>query len=289
MYILFDIGGTKTRIAGSPDGKDMTESVVASTKQDPDAALDELVSVARDIAEDDEITAISGGVAGPVEGDGRAVHPPHLPQWKGVALKKRLQDELGVKAIYIQNDTALVGLGEVTAGAGEGNDIAAYITVSTGVGGARYVRGKIDESAFGFEPGHHILDMHSFKEGHAAGAPEGAMPGHFEDYISGTSMERRFGEHPREVVDPAVWGEFEDMLALGLVNVSVFWSPNVIVLGGAMIVKNEYITIDRIQALLDEYLTIFSRSPRLVRAELGDKGGLHGALAYLRQQLEMSG
>jgi glucokinase len=50
------------------------------------------------------------------------------------------------------------GLGEAVFGAGKGREIVVYMTISTGVGGARIVGGKIDASAMGFEPGHQIID-----------------------------------------------------------------------------------------------------------------------------------
>jgi glucokinase len=61
--------------------------------------------------------------------------------------------------VYLENDTALAGLGEAHFGAGQGIDIMVYHTISTGVGGVKIEHGEIDEASTGFEPGHQVLDI----------------------------------------------------------------------------------------------------------------------------------
>src|SRR4030066_415253 len=94
MYLLFDIGGTKMRMAKSLD-RDSLESIeVQSTPQQFDKAL-------------------------------------------------------GLISDYY----------EKVKGAGKGFNIVAFLTIGTGVGGARIVGGKPDANVFGFEPGHQIIDL----------------------------------------------------------------------------------------------------------------------------------
>jgi len=77
--------------------------------------------------------------------------------------------------VFIENDASIVGLGEAVSGAGMGEEIVVYITVSTGVGGTRIVSGEIDEHAYGFEPGHELINMQDS----------------LEDLVSGTAVEER--------------------------------------------------------------------------------------------------
>ena len=168
----------------------------------------------------------------------------------------------------IENDSALCGLGEAVAGAGRGSDIVAYITVSTGVGGVRIVDGKVDRAHAGFEPGHQIV---------ASGLT-------LERLVSGRAMSEKYGKHPREITDEVVWEELAGYLALGLHNTIVHWSPEVVVLGGSMM-KVPGIALPAVQAYLAKTLKIFPVLPELRLAELGDFGGLHGALELLRQKL----
>jgi len=179
--------------------------------------------------------------------------------------------------VYLENDAAIVGLGEAMNGAGRGEEIIAYITVSTGIGGARIVDGKIDRNIFGFEPGHQIIDPTGML------CPMCDSAGHLEGHVSGVALEARFNKKAYEITDPQIWEEEAKWLAYGLNNTAVYWSPSVIVLGGSMIIKSPGISIERVSHHLKKTLTIFPERPRLVKAELGDIGGLYGALEILKQ------
>jgi predicted NBD/HSP70 family sugar kinase len=48
----------------------------------------------------------------------------NLPRWNGAALADDLEAALGTQVI-LENDTALVGLGEATVGAGKGAAVVA--------------------------------------------------------------------------------------------------------------------------------------------------------------------
>lgn len=283
MYILFDIGGTKMRVAGSKNLSDFSEPVVVETPQDAQKGIQTLKQAIKDISKSESITAFAGGIAGALNSEKtELIYSPHLHTWIGVDIKKELEQDFGCTT-YLENDSALAGLGEAVAGAGVGYDIVAYITVSTGVGGARIVYGKIDSNSFGFEPGHQVIDIDgtvcpSCSEGkHQDGV------GHLEGYISGTSVEQRFSKRPHEITDNAVWDELAKWLAYGLNNTIVHWSPDVVVLGGSMIVKEIGIKIADVSAHLHNILKIVPKIPALKQATLEDFGGLHGALALLKQ------
>jgi predicted NBD/HSP70 family sugar kinase len=180
------------------------------------------------------------------------------------AVRKRAGAE-----VYFENDTALVGLGEAHFGAGQGSDIFVYVTVSTGVNGVRIVDRKIDRSAQGFEIGGQYL------------ATEGTTS--LEDLISGKSVEKHYGMHPKELgADHPLWEESARILAYGLHNTILHWSPNKIALGGSMM-KEIGIPVERVAHHLSAILKKFPKAPPLVHAELNDLGGLWGGLARLRQ------
>jgi len=105
-----------------------------------------------------------------------------------------------------------------------------------------------------------------------------------EDLISGKALQAETGKHPREITDPAVWDDRAKKLAIGLNNIIVEWSPDCVVLGGSMITGNPAISIDKTAEYLKDILKIFPRLPIIKKAELGDFGGLYGALAFIKQQ-----
>lgn len=279
MYILFDIGGTKMRVActkGLPGQVTCGEPYVEATPERFEEGVATLVQIARELAGDEQILGVVGGIAGVFDKkNGMVVKSPHLTDWEGKPLQKALAEALGCP-VAIENDAAMVGLGEAVYGAGKGFSIVAYLTISTGVGGVRIVNGVIDENAQGFEPGHAIIDPDNSL------CPE--CPGNeLEDYISGTAVEKRFGKQPYDIFDKVVWDELAKFLAYGINNTVAYWSPDVVVLGGSMM-REVGIHIEDVHKHLKEIFHDAVNMPLVRKADLGDIGGLYGALAYLQEK-----
>lgn len=269
MYILFDIGATKTRIAASKDRVHFDDPVIFDTKHLYEEGFKKLVKEIRGLTPKN-IEAISGGITGTLDEDRTILtRSPNLSGWVGYLLVEDLQKEFDCP-IFIENDASIVGLGEATAGAGIDEEIVVYITVSTGVGGTRIVDGYIDEHAYGFEPGHELIDMQNS----------------LEDLISGAAIEERFGKKPYEIPQSDhIWDELAEKLAFGLHNSIVHWSPDVIVLGGSMIVGDPAIQISDIEKYLKNISKVYPKLPKIKKASLGAIGGLYGALQYLNNRL----
>ncbi len=256
--ILFDIGGTKMRISYSENGENFDEPKVLKTPSNCEEGVRVFMETAKEIANGREIKNIAGGMS------------RNIPGYAYENFKKDLGEEFTNAEVFLENDSAIVGLGEAVYGAGRGFDIMAYITVSTGVGGARIVNQKIDERAVGFEPGKQIMDVENEKT--------------LEDLISGRALHERKGKNPKDILDPKIWEEEAKMLAYGLHNIIVEWSPNCIVLGGSMVTGDPSIPLDKTEEYLKEILKIFPKLPMIKKAELGDFGGIWGAMAYIKQK-----
>lgn len=257
MYLLFDIGGTKTRITSS-GGEAVNQPTIISTPQEYN--LDVFKQF-----KDQKPQAVVGGIAGPLDHNKtRLGNSPQLPLWVNKPLKQDLKEVFNVP-IYLENDAALAGLGEATHGAGKGYSVVAYLTVSTGVGGVKIVDGRIDKNIHGFEPGQMIIEE-----------------GKLTDLISGMSLEKKYGMKPEQIKDNQVWEKIAQYLAQGLNNIIVDWSPEVVVLGGG--VANS-IPLEEVEKNLKQIMKAFPNVPLIVKAKLGDSSGLYGALEYLKQNL----
>ncbi len=280
MFAYFDIGGTKTRVAVSIDGQSFGEPIKFDTPKDFDAGTKAIADAIKTLSKNEPLEATGGGIAGPIDKEHTMlINSPNLPNWTGKPLTQELGTLLGCP-IYIRNDSAIVALGEAHHGAGKGDEIMAYITVSTGVGGTRIVNGKIDQSAYGFEPGHQYIDFDKTACGKCKSAE-------VEDYISGTATAVRFDKKAYEIEqDNAIWDELSKWLAYMLNNTIVHWSPNSVVLGGSMIVGDPAIPIEKITEHLNEICTIYPEIPVIKKATLEDLGGLYGAMVYVRQCVE---
>ncbi len=273
MYLVFDIGGTNTRIATTRDGVDLLRIEKFSTPHKFEEAIEKIAEVAKEITADEPIKAAAGGVPAPIHSSGGMLYrPPHLPDWDRKPFTAKLGELLSC-TVFIQNDTALIGLGEAKYGAGMGNNIVAFIGSGTGIGGVRIVDGNIDANRWGFEPGHHIINYDS-------------TPDHWEAFASGSGLVREYGEPAEKIKDKVVWENFEKYMAVGLYNTCLFWSPDIVVLGGGLGVSGHLNTdnINKQLIELNDNRKRFEQMPQVVSASLGDEGGLRGAISYLESQ-----
>jgi predicted NBD/HSP70 family sugar kinase len=278
MYVLFDIGGTKTRIGVSKTLDTIDDVVSYHTPRSFGEGIAMFATHVQKLAKGTPIHAAAGGIRGPLSKDhGSIMHDDALSEWVHEPIREALSHACAGVPTTLMNDTALVGLGEAHTGAGKGYDIVVYHTISTGVGGVRIVHGSVDVSATGFEPGHQTLDIDMTLQGVGSGADT------LEELISGSALEKRYGVKPYEIPqeDP-VWDELARYLAFGLKNSIVYWSPDVIVLGGSMVVGNPRIKSGAVLHHLTTIMGGFMPIPPLVDATLGDIGGLHGAIAVLK-------
>lgn len=276
MYVLFDIGGTNTRVAVSEEGIGINESRSYQTPRDYNLAIKLIIDTAKLLTKNKKIDGIAGGIRGAL--DNAKIYLAKdfvLPEYVNKPLKLDLEEKLKSQ-VFLENDAALAALGEATHGAGVGYEIVAYHTVSTGFGGCRIVDGKIDKSSLGFEPGNQIVNISSKLY------PEDEGSGRFESYVSGGALEKRFGKNAHQINDPEIWEEMAKLLAVGLNNTTVYWSPDVIVLGGSLM---KSIDIEKVKQYLSIKLKIFTSIPEIVPAKLSDNAGLYGALELIKQNL----
>lgn len=272
MYLVFDIGGTNMRVAVSADGKTLAGSQIVPTPKNFSQGIQTLKQIADKLSDNEQITNIAGGVAGPLDRNkSMLVRSPHLGGWMQKPLKEELENLFGCP-VTLENDTVMGGIGEATKGAGTGEGIVAYLAIGTGVGGARIVDGKLDRNALGFEPGHQIIKA----DGNQCAC---GGKGHLEAYVGGLYIEKMNHLKGEEINDPQIWDQVARNLAYGLTNIAVLWSPDMIILGGSV---TQSIPLLKVQKYFGQFLTIFPQAPQVVKATLGDDAGLYGALTFLK-------
>lgn len=272
MYFLFDIGGTNMRVGISSDKQSIKTTKIIPTPQDFEQGMQALQLASEELASGEKIEGVAGGIAGLLDKDkSMLISSPHIQGWAQKPLKSRLNEIFNCE-VFLENDTALEGLGEAIKGAGAGKNIVAYISIGTGIGGVRIVEGKIDRNALGFEPGHQIIVI----DGNPCSC---GGKGHLETYVGGSYLEKIYQQKGEEITNPQIWNEVAKYLSIGLTNVAVFWSPDIIILGGSV---SRSIPLDIIQANLKECLTIFPNPPQLTLGSLSHDAGLYGALNCLK-------
>jgi predicted NBD/HSP70 family sugar kinase len=266
MHLLFDIGGTKARFATS-SGEEPENIKIIETPDRFEDGIKEFRNYYDSIG-NPNIESVSGGIAGPLNKEKTMViNAPNISGWNGKPLKEELIKIFNTN-IKIENDAALFGLGEATYGSGKEKKIVMFLTISTGIGGARIVNGKIDENSMGFEPGHQLLFLNE-KE-----------VKHLEGLASGNAIKRIYGKNPQDIDDEETWDEVAKYLAYGIHNSILHWSPDVVILGGSVMKK---MNIEKVKEHLSEIMKIFLVVPEIRLAQLGDKGGLYGALELAKK------
>jgi len=187
-----DLGGTKIATGVVSSRGDLSGLVTMATpaNEGPEAVIDAMVAAAHrsleaSAAREEDLAGVGVGAPGPVD-SARAcvVRPPNLPGWKDIALRDELACRLA-RPVTLDNDANAAGLAEAHLGAGRGCSPLLYLTVSTGIGGALLLDGRLLRGASGAagELGHIVLDP----EGPPCGC---GSRGCLEALSSGTAIAR---------------------------------------------------------------------------------------------------
>lgn len=252
MKIVFDIGGSKIRIATSIDGRNLSEPIIVRTPQRPEEAIKKLITLIEDASGSEPIEAIGGGLPGVLNEQKSALNTAqNLPKWIGFPIVEKLHQHFN-RPIYLENDTVLGGLGEANLGAGKGFKQVLYIAVGTGLGGSWMVNGQLAGQG-SFEPGHQIIDFKTLTNW---------------EYLVDNSPT------PKEQVH---------FLAVGLFNCLLMWPSEIVVLGGGKTFHKGWSLqqlSDELSSLSKNYFTV----PKIKIAGLNDMAGLWGALYLLKNK-----
>ena len=257
--LVFDIGGSHLRVALA-DGDALGASEKVATPKNPAQGVEAIHAfLEKHGARADEAV---GGIAGVVR-DGVVVRTGYLPEWDGFNLAAALKDTCGISSTQLFNDAEIAGVGEAVHGAGKGYRVVAYVTVSTGIGGALIVGGRPAPHAVGYEPGKQVIDYERMRT--------------LEDVAGGASLTEEFG-HPPEELEHAVVEERVRALAVGLYNVLHLWSPDMLILGGSLMNDTTGYPLDAVAREISSLPVPLPALPPIARSALGDDAGLRGAL-----------
>jgi glucokinase len=270
MYLLFDIGGTKSRFALSKDGTSFDEPFIIDTPKNYTQAILVFDEATKKVTQHKKILKAVGGFPGTIV-DKKVFRSPNLPDFDGKLIGYELERIFGI-APRLENDADLAALGEATVGAGKDFDIVAYMTISTGIGGGLVIDRQIQKKKYGYEPGYQIVN---YKTGEV-----------LHDMISGTALEKKYKKPAKEIKEPEVYEWIAQLLGVALSNTIVHWSPDVLVLGGSI---TKDIDVGEVEEQIRKNLHIFPQIPVIKRAELGAYNGIWGALALLQNELNATG
>ena len=279
-----DVGGTKCLAVLLDDDGTVLKSDRVPTPEGPQLAstlCDLLASLG-------EFDSVGVGVPGLITPQGVIRSSPNMRGAVEIPLADQLRSMLSVP-VTVDNDATAAAYGEWQVGAGRGATDLWMVTLGTGIGGGLVSGGQVQRGAHGYagEIGHMVVEI----DGELC--PCG-LRGCWERYASGSALSRLAGGERGEIVidrvrhgdheASAALDRFARYVAIGLVNLTNATDPDVVVIGGGVIVSGE-VVMPRIEQHFHSllYAPEHRAHPRLVAAQLGERAGAIGAALLGRQ------
>lgn len=184
--IGIDIGGTK--VAGAlvdEAGSILRLERRPTPANDPDAIVDIVVDLVRELGDGEQVVAAGVAAAGFIDAAQSTVYYAPNINWRSEPFRDRLSARLPGVDITIDNDANAAGWAEFRFGAGRGMSDMTMLTIGTGVGGAIVTGGRLLRGGFGAagEIGH----LRVVPGGHPCGC---GQKGCIEQYGSGRALLR---------------------------------------------------------------------------------------------------
>ena len=96
-------------------------------------------------------------------------------------------------------------------------------------------------------------------------------------------LKEKYGKYPQEL-EREIYEDYVRIIALGVYNAILFWSPEVVVLGGALINEKEGFKVVEIADAVEKINEDLPLLPPIRQSELGDNAGLYGAMAIIENE-----
>jgi glucokinase len=310
-YIIgVDLGGTQLRAALADETGALLQEVRVRTAAEagPAAVIDQITDciglVRAALPDGGKILGIGVGSPGPLDPfEGVVFTQPNMAGWTNVPLRDVLAERTGLP-VELGNDANAAALGEWYFGAGVGLRNLVYITVSTGIGGGVIADRQLllGHKGAGAEVGHHIIDWStgaSWEDlaagpGLAAAAAE-AMIGDPRSLLHGmatpetvTAVEVAEAAAAGDPLGQRLLDREGELIGIGLVNILFLYSPELILLGGGVVVHNPQL-IERAKLVIQERTFDVYRDVPVRLAALGDRVGVLGAVALFLHMREDRG
>lgn len=265
MYGAVDIGGTKTLVAVFDEQGQIIEQIKFLTPKDYSEFSTELAATVAKLSTKEFVQG-AVGIRGNIDREaGLSLFDDVLP-WDKTPVRDDCE-KIFKCPFALENDSKLAGLSEALLV----KDIyrkVLYVTISTGVGSAFIVDGKLDPDTQDSEIGKSVYEH------------EGEIR-KLEDFASGGAIVKKYGKRASDLDDPAIWREISRNLAIGLINAAAAFTPDVIIIGGGVgshYHKFEQPLADAITQIIPEALTM----PPIQQARRPEEAVIYGCYELAR-------
>ncbi|MDQ0150619.1 ROK family protein [Eubacterium multiforme] len=284
LFAGIDIGGTNIKYGVIEEEGNIIKSSERSTEAHKGgmSIIDKVKEIIREMNKEYKIEGICVSTAGMVcPKEGKIVYAgPTIPNYTGVEIKKILEKEFNIKC-EVENDVNCAALGELWLGAGKGKESMACMTIGTGIGGAIIADGKIipgfsnsaGEIGYMLVNGEQIQNIASTT---ALVRSVANRKGIDENDINGKEIFKGYEEGDSICIDEIE--KLADTLALGITNIVYLFNPEVVVLGGGIMAREDILR-PLIDKSLKKYLieSVYNNT-NIAFAELKNTAGMMGAV-----------
>ena len=317
-YVIgIDIGGTKVATGLVTEEGRLFQKVVLPTlsKKGIDVSLGQVYRSVEEVMKiagvsKSDIIGIGACAPGPLDPIKGIVHnPPNLQGWKEVPLAALLRKRFKVRT-KVENDANAAGMAEVIWGAAKGYKHVFYVTVSTGIGTAIIINGKIYHGKNGMagEGGHATINFDDKKSRCNCGGT-----GCIEALASGPYTVKRLVDRLKKnpktktnILD-MVDGVIEDISMVTIGNAAAegdslaidtieeqgrligIWlgsminllDPEIVVIGGGVSLVGKVLFKPIRKAAMEHTINIFASKTPIVQAKLKRNVGIYGAASVM--------
>lgn len=269
MYLGIDIGGTKTLLVRFTKDGELQESRKFATPHSYEDFLQELeANIQRITTKPWKLAAVAA--------PGKINHPKGTVEafgnlkWTNTPLVASIKNIVSCD-VLIENDAKLAGLSEARLLNPLPHKVL-YVTISTGIGGALIVDGKLNQDLLDAEIGWMLHER-------------GGKMVPWESFASGRAIVERFHKRASELHDPHVWKLISHDIALGLIDVAAVVQPDIVIIGGGVGSHFEKFK----QPLRDElkkYESPLVKAPALIGAKKPEEAVLFGCYQLMKDHVK---
>lgn len=299
-YMVFDIGGSSIKWSVITESGDFKENGSIKTPDNKEVFFKSLEDVTNDMKEKFDVKGIAISAPGAVDSvTGIIGGVSAIPYIHGPNFKEIFKETTGLN-VAIENDANCAALGECWLGAGKENNDMAFIVCGTGIGGAIVKDKKLHVGIhkhggeFGYCAFNYTLDEEGkahFKSWSKTGSTAALannvaqLKGLEEGSINGVDV-FEMCKNGDEIAVKEVNKYFYNM-AIGIYNIQYVYDPEVIVLGGAISEREDF--VDEINKRFDYMMSDECElegtiRPQIKKCVFGNNANKLGALYNYLQE-----
>lgn len=291
LFVGIDIGGTNIKYGVIDENGNILETSERPTEAYKGglSIMSKVKEIVYSLKENYKIEGICVSTAGMVcPKEGKILYAgPTIPNYIGVEIKKILEEEFNIPCM-VENDVNSAALGELWLGAGQGKKSMACITVGTGIGGAIVLDGKV---VHGFtnsagEIGYMIVDGKEIQKVASTTAlvnnvanRKGVDPSN----LNGKEIIKGYENGDVICIEEVI--KIADVIAHGISNIVYLFNPEVVVLGGGIMAREDILK-PLIEKSLKKYLieSVY-KNTNIQFAKLKNTAGMIGAVYNFKNNI----